>query len=145
MNESETRAEYIDPKLKESGWGVVEDSKVLREFRITPGKIQIGGAISKPEIADYVLVYKNRKLAVIEAKKESLSPTEGVAQAKTYAGKLQTAYTYSTNGHEIYEIGMITGVEGVVTKFPTPEEGTLYFMYKGEILDDMRRRIEEDK
>ena len=122
MNEAETRAEYIDPKLKESGWGVVEGSKVLREFRITPGKIQIGGAISKPEIADYVLVYKNRKLAIVEAKKESLEYTEGVAQAKTYAGKLQIAYTYSTNGHDIYEIGMQTGLEGPVAKFPTPDE-----------------------
>ena len=27
MNESETRAEYIDPKLKASGWGEVEGSK----------------------------------------------------------------------------------------------------------------------
>ena len=39
MNEAETRAEYIDPKLKASGWGIVEGSKVLREFRITLGKI----------------------------------------------------------------------------------------------------------
>lgn len=43
MNESETRAEYIDPKLKTSGWGEIEGSKVLREFRITEGKIQTGG------------------------------------------------------------------------------------------------------
>jgi type I restriction enzyme R subunit len=39
MNEAETRAEYIDPKLKVSGWGEVEGSKVLREFRITDGKV----------------------------------------------------------------------------------------------------------
>ena len=122
MNEAETRAEYIDPKLKEAGWGVVEETKVLREFRISPGKIQIGGTTQKPEIADYVLVYKNRKLAVVEAKKESLEYTEGVAQAKTYAGKLQIAYTYSTNGHDIYEIGMQTGLEGPVNKFPSPDE-----------------------
>jgi type I restriction enzyme, R subunit len=122
MNEAETRAEYIDPKLKESGWGVIEGSKVLREFRISPGKIVIGGTTPKPEIADYVLVYKNRKLAIVEAKKESLEYTEGVAQAKTYAGKLQIAYTYSTNGHDIYEIGMQTGLEGPVAKFPTPDE-----------------------
>ena len=32
MNESETRAELIDPKLKASGWGVVEGSRVLREL-----------------------------------------------------------------------------------------------------------------
>ena len=59
MNESETRAELIDPKLKASGWGEVEGSKVLREFRITDGKIQTGGVRGKPEIADYILVYKN--------------------------------------------------------------------------------------
>lgn len=39
MNESETRAEYIDPKLKTSGWREVEGSKVLREFRITDGRV----------------------------------------------------------------------------------------------------------
>ncbi len=122
MNESETRAEYIDPKLKESGWGVIEGSKVLREFRISPGKIEMGGVPQKPEIADYVLVYKNRKLAVIEAKKESLAPTEGMQQAKTYALKLQTAFSYSTNGHEIHEIDMKSGSEGPVINFPTPEE-----------------------
>lgn len=67
MNESETRAEYIDPMLKASGWGEVEESRVLREFRITDGKIQIGGKRSRPEIADFILVYKNRKIAVINA------------------------------------------------------------------------------
>lgn len=122
MNESETRAELIDPKLTQSGWGVIEGSRVLREFRISPGKIEMGGVPQKPEIADYVLVYKNRKLAVIEAKKESLSPTEGVQQAKAYAGKLQIAFSYSTNGHEIHEINMKTGGEGPVITFPTPDE-----------------------
>jgi hypothetical protein len=58
MNESETRAEYIDPLLKAAGWGEIDGSRVLREFRITDGKIQVGGQRSKPEIADYVLVYK---------------------------------------------------------------------------------------
>jgi type I restriction enzyme R subunit len=122
MNESETRAELIDPKLIQAGWGVIEGSKVLREFRISPGKIEMGGVPQKPEIADYVLVYKNRKLAVIEAKKESLAPTEGVQQAKAYAGKLQTAFSYSTNGHEIHEVDMKSGSEGPIINFPTPEE-----------------------
>ena len=27
MNEAETRAEYIDPKLKASGWGEIEEIK----------------------------------------------------------------------------------------------------------------------
>lgn len=122
MNESETRAEYVDPKLKEAGWGEVEGSKVLREFRITEGRIQLGGMRGKPEIADYVLVYKNQKIAVIEAKKTESSVTEGAAQAKAYAGKLQIEYTYSTNGREIYEISMKSGSEKIVDMFPTPEE-----------------------
>ena len=122
MNESETRAEYIDPKLKASGWGEVEGSKVLREFRITEGKIQTGGLRGKPEIADYILVYKNRKIGVIEAKAENLEATEGVAQAKAYAQKLQIDYTYSTNGKEIYEMSMKDGQEGNIADFPTPDE-----------------------
>jgi len=122
MNESETRAEYIDPKLKASGWGEVEGSKVLREYRITEGRIQVGGTRSKPEIADYILVYKNQKLAVIEAKKLEDSKTEGLNQAKDYAHKLQIQFTYSTNGKEIYQVDMETGKEGDVLEFPTPDE-----------------------
>src|SRR3989338_4279068 len=122
MNESETRAEYVDPMLKASGWGEVDGSKVLREFRITDGKILTGGVRGKPEIADYILVYKNRKIAVIEAKQVELLASEGVAQAKTYAQKLHIDYTYATNGKEIYEISMKTGKEGNISDFPTPDE-----------------------
>ena len=122
MNESETRAEYIDPLLKASGWGEVDGSRVLREFRITEGKIETGGKRSKPEIADYILVYKNRKIAVIEAKAIDLPATEGVAQAKSYAEKLHIDYTYSTNGKEVYQISMKSGQEGEVNAFPTPDE-----------------------
>lgn len=122
MNEAETRAEYIDPKLKQAGWGDIEESKVLREFRITDGKIQAGGMRSKPEIADYILVYKNKKIGIIEAKRDELEVGEGIAQAKSYAEKLCIDYTYSTNGKEIYEISMKTGKEELVERFPTPDE-----------------------
>ena len=122
MNEAETRAELIDPKLKACGWGVVEDSKVLREYNITAGKIQTGGGRSKRIIADYVLVYKGIKLAVVEAKSDELEVGEGVAQAKQYADKLNLETTYSTNGKEIYSICMKTGAEGLVDAYLTPEE-----------------------
>ena len=90
MNEEETRAEYIDPQLKESGWGEIEASRVRREYYFTLGRIQTGGTRSKPEKADYLLVYKNQNLAVIEAKKLDSPKTEGLAQAKDYATNLQT-------------------------------------------------------
>jgi type I restriction enzyme R subunit len=122
MNESETRAELIDPKLKEAGWGVIEGSKILREYIITIGKIQTGGGRAKPLIADYVLVFKGIKLAVIEAKSNVQEVGEGVAQAKLYAEKMQLGTTYASNGREIYCICMKTGTEGVVDSFLTPDE-----------------------
>jgi type I restriction enzyme, R subunit len=122
MNEAETRAELIDPKLKEAGWGVEEGSKVLREHHITLGKLQRGHGRAKPLITDYILVYKGRKLAVIEAKADYKEVGEGVAQAKDYAEKLFLETTFCTNGKEVYQICMKTGKEGLVRTFPTPEE-----------------------
>ena len=122
MNEAETRAELIDPQLKASGWGVVEDTKILREYNITAGRIQMGGKRAKPVIADYVLVYKGIKLAVVEAKSDDLEVGEGVMQAKEYAIRLQLKYTYAANGKAIYQIDMETATEGLVSSFPTPEE-----------------------
>ncbi|HNV51454.1 MAG TPA: DEAD/DEAH box helicase family protein [Tenuifilaceae bacterium] len=122
MNEAETRAELIDPKLKECGWGVVEGSKILREYPITEGRIQTGGVRGKKLTADYVLVYKGIKLAVVEAKSNELEVGEGVAQAKLYAEKLHLDYTFASNGKEIYSICLKTGKEGIVNTFPTPEE-----------------------
>ena len=121
MNEAETRAELIDPKLKACGWGVTEGSKIHREYPISAGKIQVGGR-GKRDIADYVLAYKGIKLAVVEAKSDELSVGEGVMQAKKYAQKLQLETTYSANGKEIYQICMKTGEEGLVTVFLTPEQ-----------------------
>ncbi|MCX6251618.1 MAG: DEAD/DEAH box helicase family protein [Bacteroidetes bacterium] len=122
MNEAETRAELIDPQLKESGWGVVEESRILREYHINIGKIQTGGGRGKPLIADYILVYKGRKLAAIEAKSNEVVVGEGVAQAKNYAEKLCLETTFAANGKEIYQISMTSGKEGLVARFPTPEE-----------------------
>ena len=125
MNESQTRAELIDPKLFQAGWGVVAESQILREenvCRITDGRIQVGGIRTKPLIADYILVYKGVKLAVVEAKRRELDVREGVAQAKLYAQKLSLNYTYSTNGDAIYSIDLQSGEEGLVENFPTPDE-----------------------
>lgn len=121
MNEAETRAELIDPKLKACGWGLVEGSRILREYNITAGKIQTGGR-GKMLTADYILVYKGIKLAVIEAKSADLAVGEGVAQAKQYAEKMQIETTYATNGKEIYSICMKTGIEGMVENYLTPDE-----------------------
>jgi type I restriction enzyme R subunit len=122
MNETETRAELIDPVLRAAGWGVAEGSRIRMEFPINKGRLIGHGQRSKPDKADYVLQYKNRNLAVIEAKARDKYYTEGVGQAKDYAGKLQVRFTYSTNGLQIYRIDMQAGQEGDVTSYPTPDE-----------------------
>lgn len=122
MNEAETRAEHIDPALKAAGWGVIEGSKILREYRITAGRIEGRGRRGKADIADYVLAYRNTKLAVVEAKSFEEPLTLGVGQAKAYAEKLALRHTYATNGRGIYAIDMKTGREGEITAYPTPDE-----------------------
>ena len=122
MNEAETRAELIDPALAAAGWGVVEGSKILREYRITAGRIEGRARRGKADIADYVLVYRNMKLAVAEAKAEDEELTEGVGQAKDYARKLAIRHTCATNGRGIYAIDMQAGQEGEIATYPTPDE-----------------------
>jgi type I restriction enzyme R subunit len=123
MNEAETRAELIDPKLKENGWDskINPEVKIHREYSITIGKLIASGGRNKSLIADYVLAYKNRKLAVVEAKSDEQEVGEGVAQAKDYAEKLNLDHTYSANGKEIYYINMDTAFEGSVENFHSPD------------------------
>ena len=88
MNEAETRAELIDPALKAAGWGVIEGSRIRHEYAIAPGRIEGRGRPGKPLTADYVFEYRNTKLAALEAKADHEELSEGVGQAKNYAGKL---------------------------------------------------------
>lgn len=122
MNEAETRADHIDPALASVGWGVVEGSRIRREYPITLGRIEGHGKRGKALTADYVLEYRNTKLAVVEAKAWDKPLTEGVGQAKDYAGKLAVRFTYASNGQGVYGIDMATGVEGEQVGFPSPDE-----------------------
>jgi len=115
------RPEHIDPALKAAGWGVVEGSRILREHGITQGRLLGGGKRAKAEIADYVLVYRNTKLATIEAKAWDKPYTEGVGQTKSYATKLAVRFAYATNGQKIYSIDMATGTEGDLAQYPSPD------------------------
>ena len=120
-NEADTRADLITPKLKQDGWGEVENSYIRNEV-ICPGRIMTGNKRGAKVYSDYVLTYQGRKLAVVEAKKEDLSYTEGVRQAKDYATRLKCRIAYATNGHEIYQIDMLTGDESLVDDYMSPQQ-----------------------
>ncbi len=109
MNEADTRYHKIDPKIKAAGWGE-EGSRVKNEhyfrskWEFTDGEIRPGGVRGETCKADYLLIYKKKKLAVIEAKPDDDDVNEGIAQAKKYAKKLDLMVAYSSNGDEIYQI-----------------------------------------
>lgn len=121
MNEAETIDAYILPALKAAGWGA-DGCRIRREYRIAPGRIEGHGKRGRALKADIVLEYRNTKLAVVEAKAVGEELTEGVGQAKDYAGKLAIRHTYATNGRGIYAIDMETGREGEVAAYPSPAE-----------------------
>ena len=93
-----------------------------REHPITAGRKLAFGKRGDSLTADYVLVYRNTKLAVIEAKAWDLPLTEGLAQAKNYADRMDIRFTYSTNGRGIYQVDRECGVEGEVDCYPSPEQ-----------------------
>ena len=129
MNESDTRLHKIDPALKASGWGATEESHISTEYYFTRGKIS-RTIRAKGKKADYVLVYRGQRMAVIEAKADEVGYQEGVGQAIEYAEALDIRFTYAADGDHIWQIDRTTGKQGFVATFPTPEE--LWQMTYGE-------------
>ena len=111
ISEAETRKMYIDLMLREAGWninpteGAVEPLKACIEVEVKgmPNAHEVG-------YVDYVLFGGNGKpLAVVEAKRTSVSPIKGKHQAELYADCLEKQYgvrpvIYYTNGFETYII-----------------------------------------
>ena len=146
MNEAQTRAEHIEPALRASGWGVTPGSKILREYRITEGRKEGANRRSPAEIADFVLYFRNQKLAIVEAKAWARPLTEGVAQAKQYAAKLAVRFAFSTNGQGVWSIDCQSGAEGQIESYPTPEElWTRTYAQQNEWRDRFAQVPYEDK
>lgn len=120
-NESETRAELIDPHLKQQGWAVIPESRIRREYPITKGRLIGSGKRAMPDRADYILQFNNRNVAVLEAKAEGCYYTEGLAQAKDYATRLNLRFAICTNGQKYY-MADLQGKEGDITEVPSPEQ-----------------------
>ena len=123
MSEQDTRRQLIDPKLKEAGWEVVEGSRIITERYFTNGRLTQSGRQAKSRY-DYVLIYKNVKLAVVEAKKSGMSYGDAVGQVKDYNEQLKLPFAYVTDGNEIREMHYVGDAchEQDVAAFPSPEE-----------------------
>ena len=81
MDETATRRKKIDPALYGVGWEQVPGSEILTEQRaymIAPGQVSAVPENRHPKKADYVLQYRGKKLAVIEAKSDETAVEVGI-------------------------------------------------------------------
>ena len=109
ISEAETRKLFIDLYLNEAGWDIASrDNIVIPSTAST--EIKVTGMPNNKGVGfvDYVLYGRDSKpLAVVEAKKTSVSPEKGREQARLYAQCLREQYGYMpviyyTNGYEIW-------------------------------------------
>lgn len=129
MNEADTRATLIEPKLKAAGWTdrhVTREYYYQRDHQYVPGRIiLIGDQVrrGKPRKVDYLLrLTDGFPIAIVEAKAESDSPESGLEQAKGYAQDLGLAFAYTTNGHVIIEYDFFTHGSRTLEHFPRPQK-----------------------
>lgn len=134
LSEADIRTKYITPAIEQSGWDKM--SQMREEYSITAGRIIARGQVckrEKPLKADYVLFYKpNKPIAIVEAKDNNHSMSDGMQQALNYAQMMNVPFVFSSNGdgfvfHNRYvqegERETVLPLDG----FPSPE--TLWEMY----------------
>ncbi|EGK8022053.1 DEAD/DEAH box helicase family protein [Campylobacter lari] len=119
FSEDDTRVKLIDVKLHASSWS---EENIIRNYYFTDGRKLIGNKRGERKFADYLLKFQNNNLAIIEAKKQSKDPLDGLSQGIEYARILNVAFVYSTNGDKIYEYNLKTSSGEYIEKFPTPSE-----------------------
>ncbi len=129
LNEADTRAKLIDPKLRVAGWGesqIEREHYFLKGKAFTAGRIYLVGEESRrrqPRRADYLLRLHNAlAIAVLEAKDESHTADAGLEQAKAYALALGLPFAYSSNGHRFVEFDFFRNRSRVMGAFPSPED-----------------------
>ena len=97
LNEADTRARLIAPRLEAAGWGsdqVTREHHYRRDFRYTPGRIVLRGdqvCRRAGRKADYLLRFSGFPLAVVDAKAEAEPPERGLEQAilaRAFRGEL---------------------------------------------------------
>jgi type I restriction enzyme R subunit len=125
-NEADTCRKFVVPKLQAAGWDA-EPHSIAEQRTFTDGRIiplKDGRAKRRtPKRADYLLRYvRDFTLAVVEAKADYNSASDGLQQAKEYAEILGLKFAYSTNGAQIVEFDYLTARETYLTEFPTPAQ-----------------------
>ncbi len=121
---------FITPALKNKGWEVAVNMR--EEYYFTDGRVIIAGrqhSVAEGNKADYLLYYKGKPIAVVEAKDNKHAVGGGMQQAMDYAQKLDLKFAYSSNGDAFLEHDFITGKEKELPLDEFPTEKELYDRY----------------
>jgi type I restriction enzyme R subunit len=134
LTEQEIRTRFITPAIKAAGW---TDVQIREEYAITKGRIIARGGSykrDKAKYADYVLFYKPHiPIAIIEAKDNNHTVSDGMQQALGYAEQLRVPFVFTSNGdgftfHNRNSEDNNRETILSISEFPSPE--TLWKMYK---------------
>ena len=102
LSESDICDLFISPALKGAGWDQI--TRIRREVTLAPGPVTVRGNVAsrnkkKKKFADYVLYREpGVPIAVVEAKDNNCSVSEGMQQALGYAEILEVPSAYGSNG-----------------------------------------------
>lgn len=150
LTEQEIRTRYITPAIQQAGW---LPTQIREEYYFTDGRfhIQKHGQAKRGEraFADYLLIYKNIPLAIVEAKDNTHSLGSGMQQALRYADVLDVPFAYSSNGDGFLEHDRLaaTGLverELVLTQFPAPEALWQRYMQQQQMTPGQATLVTED-
>lgn len=141
ITEETTKLRYITPVILDR-WG--DNNKILMEYQFTDGRISVDeyniAHRGKQKKADYLLLYKdNIPLAIVEAKALDHSADEGYSQAVEYARILDVPFAYTTNGNELIERDMISGLNKSmkINDFPMMENLWNRYIRETEMSSDV--------
>lgn len=144
---------FITPALKQAEWDPM--TQIRREVTLTPGPVIVRGNMSarnkkKKKFADYVLSWQpSIPVAVIEAKDNNHTISQGMQQALGYADILEVPSAFSSNGEAFASHNKMpdagTDIETTISleHFPKPEQ--LWRRYKvfRNITDDEEPLIQQ--
>lgn len=130
MSEEDIKLRYITPAIT-AKWPL---HRITMETKITDGRISLRGNMAhreSPKRADYILYMRdNKPLAVVEAKDNKHSVSQGLQQAMTYAQMLDLPFAYSSNGDAFMEHDFLTGLERQLALEDFPSEAELEDRYR---------------
>lgn len=117
MTIEENAKTLIDEQLRELGWNLTNFNEITKEYPLPNG-----------QRADYVILYDNKPIAIIEAKKQGVDLASAIIQAKNYAKVLNNhsasvILIFASDGENIYRQNLKANTRPEkINRFPTYSE-----------------------